>query len=163
MRLDNYETDGFYDEMFDNGGAPRSRADALAKRLVALSEGELVRRQKAADLTLLNMGITFAVYGHEAGTEKVWPFDIVPRIVDGSEFTMIQRGLRQRIFALNLFVNDIYNEQRILKDGIVPAELVFSAPCYLKQCLGLKIRRGNQDVELDVGIGKRPTPKGVKE
>ncbi len=99
MRLDNYETDGFYDEMFDDGGAPRSRADALAKRLVALSEGELVRRQKAADLTLLNMGITFAVYGHEAGTEKVWPFDIVPRIVDGSEFTMIQRGLRQRIFA----------------------------------------------------------------
>jgi len=138
MRLDNYETDGFYDEMFDDGGAPRSRADALAKRLVALSEGELVRRQKAADLTLLNMGITFAVYGHEAGTEKVWPFDIVPRIVDGSEFTMIQRGLRQRIFALNLFVNDIYNEQRIIKDGVVPGELVFSAPCYLKQCLGLK-------------------------
>lgn len=138
MRLDNYDTDGFYDEMFDANGAPRSQADALAKRLVALSDGELVRRQKAADLTLLNMGITFAVYGHEAGTEKVWPFDIVPRIVDGAEFTMIQRGLRQRIFALNLFINDVYNEQRILKDRVVPSELVFSAPCYLKQCLGLK-------------------------
>lgn len=84
MRLNDYETDGFYDEMFDKQGQPRSRADALAKRLVALSEGELVRRQKAADLTLLNMGITFAVYGHEAGTEKVWPFDIVPRIVDAA-------------------------------------------------------------------------------
>lgn len=122
MRLANYQTDGFYDEMFDESGSPRSRADALAKRLSALSEGELVRRQKAADLTLLNMGITFAVYGHEAGTEKVWPFDIVPRIVDGSEFEMIQCGLRQRIFALNLFIDDVYNEQRILKEGIVPAE-----------------------------------------
>jgi uncharacterized circularly permuted ATP-grasp superfamily protein len=138
MRLANYQTDGFYDEMFDESGIPRSRADALARRLSALSDGELVRRQKAADLTLLNMGITFAVYGHEAGTEKVWPFDIVPRIVDGTEFEMIQRGLRQRIFALNLFVDDVYNEQRILKDGVVPAELLFSAPCYLKQCEGLK-------------------------
>ena len=138
MRLEDYETDGFYDEMFDEQGSPRSRADAMAKRLAALSDGELVRRQKAADLTLLNMGITFAVYGHAAGTEKVWPFDIVPRIVDGSEFSMIERGLKQRIAALNLFIDDVYNDQRIIKDGVVPAELLFSAPCYLEQCRGLK-------------------------
>src|SRR5262245_60654473 len=127
MRLANYQTDGFYDEMFDPSGTPRPRAEALAKRLSALSDGELVRRQKAADLTLLNMGITFAVYGHAAGTEKVWPFDIVPRIVDGAEFSMIERGLKQRIFALNKFIDDVYHEQRIIKDGVVPAELVFSA------------------------------------
>jgi uncharacterized circularly permuted ATP-grasp superfamily protein len=84
------------------------------------------------------MGITFAVYGHEAGTEKVWPFDIVPRIVDAAEFTKIEQGLKQRILALNMFVSDIYNEQRILRAGVVPQELLFSAPCYLKQCIGLK-------------------------
>ncbi len=138
MLLDNYSTDGFYDEMFDSDGQPRGRADALAKRLVSLSDGELVRRQKAADLTLLNMGITFAVYGHAAGTEKVWPFDIVPRIVDATEWHKIDRGLKQRILALNMFVADVYGEQRILKEGIVPRELLFSAPCYLPQCVGLK-------------------------
>lgn len=138
MRLTNYETDGFYDEMFDRDGRPRPHAGALARRLETLSEGELVRRQKAADLTLLNMGITFAVYGHEAGTEKVWPFDIVPRIVDGAEFEKIELGLKQRILALNLFIADIYGEQRILQAGVVPSELLFSAPCYLKQCVGLR-------------------------
>ena len=138
MRLENYETDGFYDEMFDADGEPRLRAVAIARRLLALSDGELVRRQKAADLTLLNMGITFAVYGHEAGTEKVWPFDIVPRIVEACEWAMIERGLKQRIYALNLFIDDVYNDQKILKDGVVPGELLFSAPCYLKPCLGLK-------------------------
>ena len=138
MRLDNYSTDGFYDEMFDMGGRPRGGADALAKRLALLSDGELVRRQKAADLTLLNMGITFAVYGHEAGTEKVWPFDIVPRIVDATEWNKIDRGLKQRIRALNMFVADVYGEQRILNEGVVPRDLLLSAPCYLPQCVGLK-------------------------
>lgn len=76
MELKTYQTDGFFDEMFH---ANEVRGPVtLASRLAALSDGELVQRQKAADLTLLNMGITFAVYGHEAGTEKVWPFDIVP-------------------------------------------------------------------------------------
>ncbi len=138
MRLDNYSTDGFYDEMFDMGGRPRGGTEALAKRLALLSDGELVRRQKAADLTLLNMGITFAVYGHEAGTEKVWPFDIVPRIVDATEWNKIDRGLKQRIRALNMFVADVYGEQRILKEGVVPRDLLLSAPCYLPQCVGLK-------------------------
>ena len=138
MRLDNYSTDGFYDEMFDTAGQPRGGADALAKRLALLSDGELVRRQKAADLTLLNMGITFAVYGHEAGTEKVWPFDIVPRIVDATEWNKIDRGLKQRIRALNMFVADVYGEQRILNEGVVPRDLLLSAPCYLPQCVGLK-------------------------
>ena len=124
MRLDNYSTDGFYDEMFDTAGQPRGGADALAKRLALLSDGELVRRQKAADLTLLNMGITFAVYGHEAGTEKVWPFDIVPRIVDATEWNKIDRGLKQRIRALNMFVADVYGEQRILNEGVVPRDLL---------------------------------------
>lgn len=88
-------------------GKPRAAANVLAKRIESLKDGELQRRQKAADLTLLNMGITFNVYGHEAGTEKVWPFDVVPRMADGGEWTRIERGLVQRIRALNLFIDDI--------------------------------------------------------
>ena len=138
MRLDNYSTDGFYDEMFDPNGHPRGSAEALAQRLISLSDGELERRQKAADLTLLNMGITFAVYGNEAGAEKVWPFDIVPRIVEANEWNMIERGLKQRIRALNMFVADVYGEQRILKERVVPPELLYTASCFLPQCVGLR-------------------------
>src|SRR5262245_60644514 len=108
MKFDDYDTLGFYDEMFEAGGRPRPYAEVLAQRLQSLSDGELQRRQKAADLALLNMGITFNVYGHEAGTEKVWPFDIVPRIIDGTEWDFVERGLKQRIRALNLFIDDIY-------------------------------------------------------
>src|ERR1700682_4708949 len=86
LRFHEYDTEGFYDEMFEADGQPRPRGELLARRLKSLSEGELTRRQKAADLALLNMGITFNVYGHEAGTEKIWPFDIVPRILDGREW-----------------------------------------------------------------------------
>ena len=117
---------GFYDEMFERTGQPRPLAEMLAQRLTALSDGELERRQKAADLALLNMGITFNVYGHEAGTEKVWPFDIVPRIIESREWNHIERGLKQRIRALNLFIDDIYHDQRIIKDGIVPEWLIDS-------------------------------------
>ena len=138
MRLETYQTDGFYDEMFESDGQPRTRVRGLAQRLALLSEGELTQRQKAADMTLLNMGITFAVYGHEAGTEKVWPFDVIPRVVEGHEFARIDRGLKQRIHALNLFINDVYHDGKIFRDKVVPAELVYSAPCFLKQCVGLK-------------------------
>src|SRR5262245_7371317 len=116
MRFRTYSTDGFYDEMFSADGLPRSIAQMLVQNIESLTDGELERRQKAADLALLNMGITFTVYGHEAGTEKVWPFDIVPRIIEAGEWDHIERGLRQRITALNLFIDDIYHQQRIVKD-----------------------------------------------
>ena len=109
---------------------------------MALSDGELQRRQKAADLALLNMGITFNVYGHEAGTEKVWPFDIVPRIIDAREWDRIERGLKQRIRALNLFIDDIYHERRIVRDGIVPEWLISSGKCLLRTLRGLKPPHG---------------------
>jgi uncharacterized circularly permuted ATP-grasp superfamily protein len=137
MRLDSYSPDGFFDEMFDATGKPRDYAGVLAQRLAMLSDGELQLRQKAADHKLLNMGITFTVYGHEAGTEKIWPFDIIPRIVPADEWEYIDRGLKQRITALNLFVHDVYNEKKIFKDKVLPEELVFGAQCYLKPCEGL--------------------------
>lgn len=142
MIFEQYETDGFYDEMFTAEGHPRARSESLVRRLCNLSEGELQQRQKAAELALLNMGITFNVYGHEAGAEKIWPFDIIPRIIDGHEWDTIERGLKQRIEALNLFIDDIYNKRQIVRDGKVPEWLVYSGKCYLKQCEGMRPPQG---------------------
>src|SRR5688572_15569218 len=129
-----YQTEGFYDEMFEADGRPRERAAILARRLAALSDGELPRRQMAADLALLNMGITFNVYGNEAGTEKIWPFDIVPRIIEGAEWERIERGLKQRIRALNLFIDDLYHQRNILRDRAVPEWLIDTAEALRGPC-----------------------------
>lgn len=142
MKLEAYKVGEFYDEMFEQDGRPRPRAELLARRLTTLSDGELQRRQMAADLALLNMGITFNVYGHEAGTEKVWPFDIVPRILDAREWDHIERGLKQRIRALNLFIDDVYNKQKIIHDGVVPEWLISSGKCMLSKCRGLSPPQG---------------------
>lgn len=142
MDFSRYETEGFYDEIFAANGIPRPHGQVLLERLRTLSDGELQRRQTAADLALLNMGITFNVYGHEAGTEKIWPFDIVPRIIEGAEWAMIERGLKQRILALNLFIDDIYHDAKIVSDGIVPEWLVSSGKCFRGPCHGLNPPRG---------------------
>lgn len=142
MRFAKYSTDGFYDEMFEADGSPRSRCEAIVRRVEALSDGELQRRQRDAERTLLDLGITFNVYGHEAGTEKIWPFDIVPRVIDADEWDMIERGLKQRITALNYFIGDIYHRQQIIRDGVVPEYLLQTAKCFLQPCMGLKPPRG---------------------
>ena len=138
MRFDGYDTEGFYDELFDAQGNPHPGADLLIKRINGLPESELQRRQKAAERALLNLGITFNVYGNESQSEKIFPFDIVPRIVQAKEWEEMERGLKQRIKALNCFIDDVYNEQKILKDGIIPADLVLSADGFRKPCIGLK-------------------------
>ncbi|NCO50829.1 MAG: circularly permuted type 2 ATP-grasp protein [Deltaproteobacteria bacterium] len=142
MRFDQYDTEGFFDEIFDPQGNPRPGADLLIKRINALPEAELQRRQKAAERALLNLGITFNVYSNESQTEKIFPFDIVPRIVQTKEWLVIEQGLKQRISALNSFIDDVYNEQKILKDGIVPTDLVLSADGFRKPCIGLKPPEG---------------------
>lgn len=141
-RFPAYDTEGFYDEMFDSAGRPRPRAEMLARRLASLSEGELQRRQKSADLALLNMGITFAVYGHQAGTEKIWPFDLIPRIIEAHEWLKIEAGLKQRIRALNLFIDDLYHDQKIVRDGVFPEFMVGSSKCFLNRCGGLNPPQG---------------------
>ena len=83
------------------------------------------------------MGITFNVYGDSAGTEKIFPFDLVPRIVAASEWNRVERGLKQRIHALNLFIDDVYHEQKIVKDGVIPAEIIRSAKCFREPCVGM--------------------------
>ena len=142
MAFEQYQTDGFYDEMFEAPGRPRTGSVILAQRLASLPTGQLVFRQKAAERALLNRGITFNVYGSKDGTEKIFPFDIVPRIVEADAWSQIERGVKQRILALNAFIADVYGEQRILKEGVVPRDLVLSSKGYSKACVGLKPPKG---------------------
>ena len=142
MKLEGYDPGGFYDEMFEADGTPRPASTLLAQRLTALPLEEIQRRQQAAERALLTMGITFNVYGDAAGAEKIFPFDIVPRIVDAEAFAPIERGLEQRIRALNLFIDDVYRDQKILKDGVVPRDLVETSKGFLRQCIGLSPPKG---------------------
>jgi uncharacterized circularly permuted ATP-grasp superfamily protein len=137
MRFTQYETGGFLDEMFVETSRPRAAARALTQFIDSLPAGELQRRQQSAERALLHMGITFNVYGDSAGTERIFPFDLVPRIVTASEWDVIERGLKQRIRALNLFIDDIYHRQQILKDRVIPEEIVHSAASFRKQCVDL--------------------------
>ena len=132
-----YDVDGFYDEIFQPDGQPRPGARLLIDKLESLPQGELQRRQKAAELALLNMGITFTVYGDESGTERIFPFDMIPRIVEPSDWEHIESGLQQRIRALNLFINDVYHDQKIVKDKIIPGDLLKTCRCYREVCQGL--------------------------
>jgi uncharacterized circularly permuted ATP-grasp superfamily protein len=137
VRVNGYETGGFYDEMFDEACRPRPEAQLLLDTLNALGDGQLERCQQAAERILVQLGITFNVYGDSAGTERPFPFDLVPRIVTAREWGWIQRGLKQRIYALNAFINDIYHDQKITKDGVIPEEVVRSAAFYRPQCVGI--------------------------
>jgi len=137
MDFSSYNTDGFYDEMFEAGAAPRPHARLLLETVEALDDGHLLRYKHAAERLLLQMGITFNVYGDLAGTERIFPFDLIPRIVPAHEWDHIERGLKQRVHALNAFIDDIYHDQKILRDGVIPAEVILSAASYRKQCQGL--------------------------
>lgn len=142
MDFSSYQTEGFYDELFNPDNTPRDFAKPLIDRLDSFPKNEIRRRQQAAEAALLELGITFTVYGEKKGTERIFPFDIVPRIVSNPDWQIIESGLTQRIHALNLFISDIYGEQTILKDGIVPSELVLSGNSFRKECVGLKPPRG---------------------
>jgi uncharacterized circularly permuted ATP-grasp superfamily protein len=137
-----YETDVFYDEIFESGGGPRRGSKLLVERIEDLSEGELLRRQHAAEAALLHLGITFNVYGAEGATERIFPFDVLPRIIEPEDWRIVERGLEQRVTALNLFCDDIYHDQKIVADGVVPEEIVRSASGYMPECQGLNPPRG---------------------
>ncbi len=136
MKLSNYNPENFYDEMFESSGKPRENSRLLVRKLDSMDEGELLRRQEAAEKALLDLGITFNVYGDQSGIEKIFPFDILPRIIDGKEWDFIERGLKQRIRAMNLFLDDIYHDQKILNEGIIPPEIVYSSTGYRKALKG---------------------------
>jgi uncharacterized circularly permuted ATP-grasp superfamily protein len=136
-----YVIDTAYDEMFDEEGRARAHYDPLYQRVLDLTQQELRSRQQAADQSFLHQGITFTVYGRSEGTERIFPFDLLPRIITAGEWATIERGLKQRITALNLFLQDIYHEQHILKDKIVPPELIFTSQHFRREMRGLRVRR----------------------
>jgi uncharacterized circularly permuted ATP-grasp superfamily protein len=139
--LRNYKLDHAFDEMFAGEDDLREHYGPLLEHFAALPQDEVQRRKQAADLSFLNQGITFTVYGREEGTEKIFPYDLLPRIITSAEWAKVERGLTQRITALNLFLKDIYNEGRILKDGIVPREIVYSCQHFRRQMSGLQVPR----------------------
>jgi uncharacterized circularly permuted ATP-grasp superfamily protein len=136
-----YELSSAYDEMFRANGRPRPHYRALFSKLLSLPGHELQRFKQEADLSFFNQGITFTVYGRSEGTERIFPHDLLPRIIPSAEWEIIERGLTQRITALNLFLKDIYHERKILKDGIIPGEVIYTCRHFRRQMRGVKVPR----------------------
>jgi uncharacterized circularly permuted ATP-grasp superfamily protein len=132
-----YQQEGFFDEMFDVTGAVRPPFQLLKEKLDSMSAERIMQLQYASDRAQKSIGMTFNVYSDDQGIERILPLDLIPRIISAEEWNAAERGLEQRIEALNRFLDDIYHDQKILKDKIIPAELILSCPSYLKQCIGL--------------------------
>ncbi len=132
----------FFDEMFEAPEAPRPAYQTLYERLGELSVAEFEQRRRAADLSFMNQGITFTVYSGENDIERIMPFDLIPRIISAEEWSQIERGLIQRITAINLFLHDIYHDQKILRQGVVPYELVLSSKLFRREFHGVEVPRG---------------------
>jgi len=139
--LANYELSGAYDEMFEGAGRARSQYAALLEELASVAPDDLRRRQLDADRAFLTQGITFTVYGDEQGTERIFPFDLLPRIITAREWDTVERGLTQRLTAINCFLKDIYNDGRILSERVVPRELVYSCRHYRREMRGVRVHR----------------------
>ena len=139
--LGDYPLDQAFDEMRERNGEVRPQYRALAETLARLPKEELQRRKQSADLSFLNQGITFTVYGRDEGTERIFPYDLLPRLVTAEEWDRIERGLTQRITALNHFLHDVYFDAKILNDRVVPRELVYSCKHYRRQMRGLQVPR----------------------
>ena len=139
--LKNYHLDHAYDEMFAGPDELHPHYEPLFERFASLPADELQHRKHSAELSFLNQGITFTVYGRDEGKEQIFPYDLVPRIITAAEWATVERGLTQRLTALNMFLRDIYNEGRILADGIVPRELVYSCKHFRRQMVGLQVPR----------------------
>ncbi len=138
--MENYDpqAESFYDELFEAIGKPRPSAAPLLEWMSRLSATELQQYQKTAQVALFKLGVTFNVYSDNQGVERVFPFDILPRIIAAQDWEWLAKGLKQRIQALNLFIADIYGPQQILKDGKVPRSIIESAPGFLPPCQGLE-------------------------
>lgn len=137
-----YDTGSFYDEMFVRPGEPRPHYAKIFHRLAAMAPAQFDERRKLADLSFLLQGITFTVYSDGCGTERLFPFDLIPRIIPTSDWQRIEKGLEQRVIALNLFLQDVYGPQRILKDRRVPRAMVYSCVHFERQMIGVDVPRG---------------------
>lgn len=129
----------FYDEMFSASNVLRPHYEAYGQWLDVLPKDRLARKKAEADLTFHKLGITFAVYGEEAGTERLIPFDLLPRIIPSHEWKVLQKGLEQRVKALNLFLHDIYHDQEILRAGLIPPEQILRNAQYRPEMQGVDV------------------------
>jgi len=136
-----YDTGEFYDEMFAGPGRARPHYERLLQRFTELTKGEFDRKRDLAELTLLRQGVTFTVYNDAQGTERIFPFDLIPRIISAEEWKKIERGLEQRITALNLFLHDIYHGQSILRDGVIPKDYVWQAAHFRPEFMHFNVPR----------------------
>jgi len=137
-----YDPGAFYDEIISSPGNARAASRGLVSFIRNMSMKHLISRQQAADLAIQEMGISFTVYSEGENIDRSWPMDIIPRIITLREWQVLEKGLMQRLTALNMFINDIYNDQKILKDKVIPAEIIASSPEFLKQCVGITPRYG---------------------
>ncbi len=135
----NYETEGFFDEMFDADGNVRTHYAKILERFAEMDRASFESKRTLAEKTYLNQGITFTVYSGDEGTERIMPFDLVPRIIPAHEWQHLERGLEQRLRALNLFLHDIYHDQRIVKEGVVPMEIIRTAKHYRPELIGFDV------------------------
>ncbi len=136
--FNNYARLACYDEMFDTAERPRTHYARLFEYLNEMSPQDFEPRRQIADMDFLRRGITFTVYSNDEGVEKIFPFDLIPRIVPMAEWRQLELGLKQRIYCLNLFLHDIYHEQKILRDGVVPTDLVLGSPNYRWEMVGIE-------------------------
>lgn len=139
--FENYPINGIFDEMFEAPGAPRPHYRGVYDFTRQISSDTLQRRRRMADVAFRNQGITFTVYGDNTGVERIFPFDLMPRIVPAHEWDVVERGLVQRITALNLFCHDVYHDQHILREKVIPPEMIYSARFFRREMIGLEVPR----------------------
>jgi uncharacterized circularly permuted ATP-grasp superfamily protein len=142
LELHNYPQPDTYDELLDERQQPRPAARVLFDYVNRLGAKELAARRESVDAAIMAMGITFTVYSDAGNIDRAWPFDIIPRTLSSKEWARIDAGLKQRLTALNLFINDLYNDQKIVKDGIFPIEVLEGSKNFRAQCKGMTPRFG---------------------
>ena len=162
-----------WDEMYSDDTNIRSQYDIINSYLGNLSPELLHQKEELSKQLFMSQGVTFTVYSDNEGIEKIFPFDVVPRVITAEEWDKIERGIKQRLKALNLFIKDIYHDQFILKDGIVPADLIYSCPNFLREMMGVNVPHNiyvhiagvdlirNNDGEFYVLEDNLRTPSGV--
>ena len=143
IRWGGYRVKGLHDELIRATGKPRPAAVRLCEYLRSLNDAEIEERKQASEAAIRVMGVTFRVYSEEGGSiDRAWPFDIIPRIIAASEWRRIEAGLKQRVHALNLFIDDLYHDQRVVRDGVFPNEILASSKNFRPQCVGINPSRG---------------------
>jgi uncharacterized circularly permuted ATP-grasp superfamily protein len=139
MLFNGYSKEDFCDEMFGEDGSVRAHYQRVMERFQRLDCVEFKRKQTAVDLAFMRSGVTFTVYSDDKGTERIFPFDLVPRIIPASEWDVIERGLVQRLTALNLFLRDVYHEQKILKDRVIPPHYILGAKSFRREFMNFDV------------------------